>query len=79
MPHSKDAAAIVRAIAALGASLGMTTVAEGVERPDQLARLRNEGCAEVQGFLFSIPRPTRNIPELLKRFHRAPEAADALL
>jgi diguanylate cyclase (GGDEF)-like protein len=69
LPHDKDAAAIVRAIAALGTSLGMVTVAEGVERPDQLARLREEGCAEVQGYLFSVPQPASEIPGLLKRFH----------
>jgi diguanylate cyclase (GGDEF)-like protein len=69
LPHDKDAAAIVRAITALGASLGMVTVAEGVERPDQLARLREEGCAEVQGYLFSTPQPASEIPGLLRRFH----------
>ncbi|HEY1932237.1 MAG TPA: EAL domain-containing protein [Acetobacteraceae bacterium] len=75
LPHDKDAAAIVRAITALGASLGMVTVAEGVERPDQLARLREEGCAEVQGYLFSVPQPASNIPELLRRFHASESQA----
>jgi EAL domain-containing protein (putative c-di-GMP-specific phosphodiesterase class I) len=79
LPYNKEAAAIVRAIAALGNSLGMVTVAEGVERPDQLARLRDEGCGEVQGYLFSTPRPTNDIPALLERFHRAPQAAEALV
>jgi diguanylate cyclase (GGDEF)-like protein len=69
LPHDKDAAAIVRAITALGRSLGMVTVAEGVERPEQLERLRDEGCAEVQGYLYSKPRPASEIPALLRRFH----------
>jgi diguanylate cyclase (GGDEF)-like protein len=69
LPHDKDAAAIVRAITALGNSLGMVTVAEGVERPDQLERLRDEGCVEVQGYLYSKPRPASEIPGLLQRFH----------
>jgi diguanylate cyclase (GGDEF)-like protein len=79
LPDSKDAVAIVRAIAALGASLGMVTVAEGVERPEQLARLRIEGCAEVQGYLFSVPQPTSAIPELFNRIHGEPQAADVLV
>ena len=53
----KDAAAIVRAVTRLGSSLGMATTAEGVETDEQLARLRAEGCTEVQGYLFSEPRP----------------------
>jgi diguanylate cyclase (GGDEF)-like protein len=66
---SKDAAAIVRAIAAMGNSLGMATVAEGVEQPEQLERLRAKGCTEVQGYLFSVPLPARDLPNLLHRFH----------
>jgi diguanylate cyclase (GGDEF)-like protein len=69
LPHDKDAAAIVRAIVALGSSLGMAVMAEGVERPDQLARLRDEGCAGVQGYLFSNPRPATEIVHMLERFH----------
>ena len=48
-------AAIIRAITALGVSLGMSTIAEGVETPEQLARIRTEGCTSVQGYLFSKP------------------------
>ncbi len=66
---NKDAAAIVRAITAMGNSLGMVTVAEGVEQPKQLERLRAKGCTEVQGYLFSAPRPAREIPDLLHRLH----------
>ena len=62
----EDSVAIVRAVVGLGKSLGMTTTAEGVEAPDQLARLREEGCGEVQGYLFSRPRPPAEIPMLLR-------------
>jgi diguanylate cyclase (GGDEF)-like protein len=76
LPDDKDALAIVRAVSALGSSLGMTILAEGVERPEQLAKLREAGCAEVQGYLFSVPRPASEIPRLLKRFQSGePQAA----
>jgi diguanylate cyclase (GGDEF)-like protein/PAS domain S-box-containing protein len=60
-----DCVAIVRAVAGLGASLGIATTAEGVETPEQLDRLRREGCTEVQGFLFSPPLPAGEIMRLM--------------
>jgi len=60
--------AIIRAITALGASLGMSTIAEGVETLDQLARIRAEGCLSVQGYLFSKPVPVEQISDLLAGF-----------
>jgi diguanylate cyclase (GGDEF)-like protein/PAS domain S-box-containing protein len=60
-----ECAAIIKAIAGLGNSLGMTTTAEGVETDEQLERVRAEGCTEVQGFLFSRPRPANEIAKLL--------------
>jgi diguanylate cyclase (GGDEF)-like protein len=58
-------AAIVRAVAALGSSLGIATVAEGVETADQLRALVAEACDEMQGYLFSPPRPAADVPALL--------------
>ena len=52
-----DSLAIVKAVIGLGQSLGMTTTAEGVETEDQLDLVREQGCSEVQGFLFSPPLP----------------------
>ncbi|MBS0531356.1 MAG: EAL domain-containing protein [Proteobacteria bacterium] len=57
--------AIVRAIAGLGVSFGMTTTAEGVETEEQMRRLNLEGCIEVQGFLYSKPIPPSDIVKLL--------------
>jgi EAL domain-containing protein (putative c-di-GMP-specific phosphodiesterase class I) len=57
MGASGDAQAIVRAIIGLGASLGMTITAEGVETENDLAQLRQEGCQEGQGYLFSKALP----------------------
>ena len=62
---SPDAGAIIRAIVSLGASLGITTLVEGVETEPQLAAIRAEGAREVQGFLFSPPRPADEIAALL--------------
>ncbi len=47
--------AIVRAIASLGVSFGITTTAEGVETEDQMRCLNLEGCVEVQGYFYSKP------------------------
>jgi diguanylate cyclase (GGDEF)-like protein len=58
--------AIVRAIAGLGVSFGMTTTAEGVETEEQMRCLNLEGCIEVQGYLYSKPVPANEIIGLLK-------------
>ena len=50
--------AIVRGIAALGASLGIVTVGEGIENPAELARIHSDGCSLVRGYL-----PTEGLPE----------------
>ncbi|GAB6841242.1 diguanylate cyclase (GGDEF)-like protein [Methylorubrum rhodinum] len=60
---------IVRAVISLASSLGMSTTAEGVETPEQLARLRDEGCDEVQGYLFSPPVPAAALPDLLETWN----------
>ena len=54
---SPQAHAIVRAILALGRSLGIPVLAEGVETQDQLDLLCAEGCAEAQGYLLGRPQP----------------------
>ncbi len=50
----------------LGHSLGMVTTAEGVETLEQFLQLKAEGCTEVQGYLFSRPRPASDVAEMLK-------------
>lgn len=59
---NRDHNAIVASIITMASSLGMTTVAEGVETAEQLQILRSAGCDEVQGYLLSKPLPG---PELI--------------
>ena len=66
---------IVQAIIFLAHSLGMLVVAEGVEREDQLERLRQLECDRVQGFLFAPPLPADTIVTLLRGNLRNAEAA----
>jgi diguanylate cyclase (GGDEF)-like protein len=61
--------AIIRAITGLGTGLSMAITAEGVETEDQLATLYREGCAEIQGYLFSPPRPNSEVSDLLRRLN----------
>ncbi|MER9319391.1 EAL domain-containing protein [Mesorhizobium sp. M0659] len=63
---SKDTAAIVRTIIGLGAELGITVTAEGVETETQLDILRKAGCAEAQGFLTGMPSKAADMARLLK-------------
>jgi diguanylate cyclase (GGDEF)-like protein len=56
---------IVSAIAGLGQSFGITTVAEGVETEDQIECLTMKGCTELQGRYYSMPVPANEIPDLI--------------
>lgn len=56
--------AIVRAISALGQSLGICTLAEGVETSEHLAQVRSDGCQSVQGFYYSKAIPSNELKEL---------------
>ena len=70
-----DSVAIVRAVMELGSSLGMITTAEGVETEEQLEILRREGCMQVQGYLFSRPKPVAEIPSMLRQLQPRIRAA----
>jgi EAL domain-containing protein (putative c-di-GMP-specific phosphodiesterase class I) len=76
---NRDAQAIVRSIISLGMGLGVTITAEGVETEAELGCLRDEGCHEGQGYLFSHARPNAEIVKLLQAQHGASEEDEAAL
>jgi diguanylate cyclase (GGDEF)-like protein/PAS domain S-box-containing protein len=75
LSDKEDAVAIVRAVTRLARSFKMATTAEGVETEQQLACVRELGCNEMQGYLFSPPRPAFEISQLLKTRSVAASAA----
>lgn len=67
MISSDDDAAIVAATIALGHSLRLNVVAEGVEHADQLQFLQEHHCDESQGFLFSTPVSAQDLGAWLQK------------
>ena len=68
IPHNKNDMAIAKTIIAMGKSLGLTVVAEGVETEEQKQFLSSEGCDLLQGYYFSRPIPASEMYALLKTF-----------
>jgi diguanylate cyclase (GGDEF)-like protein len=66
-----DSAAITKAIIAMGHSLKLRVLAEGVETEEQLAFLRDHGCHALQGFLFSKPIPCDELVRFFRERHAA--------
>ncbi|QFI70397.1 PAS domain S-box protein [Sinorhizobium alkalisoli] len=67
LPRGKESLAIVKAVAGLGHSLGITTTVEGIETEDQLNIVSSEGFDEAQGFLFALPMSASEIMELIRQ------------
>jgi diguanylate cyclase (GGDEF)-like protein len=66
-----EAAGVVHAIIALAETLHLGTVAEGVEHRDQVRRLGELGCQQLQGYCFSKPLPATEIGTMLQQFGTA--------
>ncbi len=65
LPQNPDAIAIALAIIAMAHSLGLRAIAEGVETQTQFDFLKEQGCDEVQGFLFSQAIPALEFVQFL--------------
>ncbi len=66
LPRSNHSLSIVRTIVSLARSMGMSTTAEGIETREQHALLRQEGCEQLQGYLFSKPVPAGETVEVIR-------------
>jgi diguanylate cyclase (GGDEF)-like protein/PAS domain S-box-containing protein len=67
LPGDASGEAITEAIIAIGKSMKIKVVAEGVETADQVEFLRQRGCDEIQGYFFSRPIPAADFAKLLKK------------
>ncbi|MDQ6713703.1 MAG: EAL domain-containing protein, partial [Candidatus Dormibacteraeota bacterium] len=65
MASSSTDATVARAVIDLSTALGMLTIADGIERVDQLAALREMNCPAGQGFYLSRPLPAAGVERLL--------------
>ncbi len=72
IPHSADDMAISAAVIAMGHSMGLTVLAEGVETAAQLDFLRQRGCDHFQGYLCSRPLPVPAFEDVLRRSAQGP-------
>ena len=70
VPGDEDRTTITNAIIALGRSLRLRVIAEGVESGHQLAFLRDQGCDAIQGYLVSRPVPAERFVEFLAAGYR---------
>jgi len=74
LPGTAADVAVAGTVIDLGHRLGMSVTAEGVETPEQLKCLADQGCDRYQGYLFSRPVPRSELEALLARTQAAGNA-----
>jgi diguanylate cyclase (GGDEF)-like protein len=67
-----NVATLVSTIVSLARAFNMKTVAEGVETPEQLLKLRAAKCDQAQGYFFSRPIPASDVPSMIARLQSSP-------
>ncbi len=72
VPNDNEDKAIAEAIIAMGKTLSLTVVAEGVETPEQQAFLSERLCDEMQGYYFSTPVAAQDFAELVRQYTPTP-------
>jgi EAL domain-containing protein (putative c-di-GMP-specific phosphodiesterase class I) len=70
LPYEENDCAIARAIVTMAQQLRQEIVAEGVETAEQMAFLRDLGCDQLQGYLFSQPVPAADFERMLREGKR---------
>ena len=76
LDSDRTSAGIVAAVLSMTRSLGIRSVAEGVERREELERLRELGCDEIQGFYYCVPLEADEVPGFLRDHpHWDPDAS----
>src|ERR1019366_4003568 len=77
LTSNREGTALVQSVIDVTRALGLSTIAEGVERQDQYAKLDEMKCNHIQGYLFAKPMPPADAARLLQRLgtHRAPPAS----
>ena len=77
LDSGREAPAVVRSIIRLAGTLGLHTIAEGIERPEQAGRLRTLGADYGQGFLFAPPLSSEELAAYLREGAWSDRAAEA--
>jgi diguanylate cyclase (GGDEF)-like protein/PAS domain S-box-containing protein len=67
--RTADRPGALEALVALAAAMGVGTLAEGIETPEQLARARAAGCGHGQGHLLAVPMPADRVVDWLTAQH----------
>jgi len=79
MTQKRESRKIVAAVVGLGQSLGLTTVAEGIETEEQAATMLRLGCERGQGWLYGRPVPAGQLPDIIQAIRDHPNASPTLL